>query len=112
MRMPHTWVAPTPTPHHAGANSDVSMADLRGSGKHAHHPLNIKKETWQEVRAGEGREAGGGLPLFCSQERAGLCVDAPPLQPGRHTPAMSASSLPARGPLPLSRPCCRPLGAT
>ncbi|KAL4450242.1 hypothetical protein ABPG77_010911 [Micractinium sp. CCAP 211/92] len=32
-----------------GANSDVSMADLRGGGKHAHHPLTIKKETWQEA---------------------------------------------------------------
>ncbi|KAL4421600.1 hypothetical protein ABPG75_010891 [Micractinium tetrahymenae] len=31
-----------------GANSDVSMADLRGAGRHA-HPLNIKKETWQEA---------------------------------------------------------------
>ena len=33
----------------AGANSDVTMSDLRGPGKHP-HPLAVKPETWQEVR--------------------------------------------------------------
>ncbi|EFN52450.1 hypothetical protein CHLNCDRAFT_54503 [Chlorella variabilis] len=32
-----------------GANSDITMADLRGPGKHALHPLAIKQETWQEA---------------------------------------------------------------
>ncbi len=33
----------------AGANSDVTMADLRGPGKHSLHPLPLKPDTWQEV---------------------------------------------------------------
>jgi hypothetical protein len=37
----------------AGANSDVTMSDLRGPGKHP-HPLAVKPETWQEVGASTG----------------------------------------------------------
>lgn len=34
----------------AGANSDITLADLRGGGRSARHPLAVKAETWQEVR--------------------------------------------------------------
>jgi hypothetical protein len=27
----------------------VTMADLRGPGKHSLHPLPVKPDTWQEV---------------------------------------------------------------
>lgn len=59
-----------------GGNSDITMADLRGPGKHA-HPLAVKKETWQEaarryltvlatsamVQAKDTGMAGASLPL-------------------------------------------------
>ena len=34
----------------AGSNSDISLTDLKGAGKHTKHPLAIQADTWQEVR--------------------------------------------------------------
>ena len=40
----------------AGANSDISLADLRGQARAAAaknaHPLAVSPDTWQEVGAG------------------------------------------------------------
>jgi hypothetical protein len=52
--MPAAAAASRPQLLAAGANSDVTMSDLRGPGKHP-HPLAVKPETWQEV---------GGLAHF------------------------------------------------
>lgn len=47
-----------PSPLHppAGANSDISLADLRGQARAAAaknaHPLAVSPDTWQEVGAG------------------------------------------------------------
>lgn len=53
--IPLTFLNMPPTPLAAGANSDITLADLRGQGKQARHPLAISQDTWQEVRGRWGR---------------------------------------------------------